>query len=230
MIACPAILDLAVIFWPSVRLAELLGSFDHLLHGSQPGCALVPVVEHVPRSEPTPTAGRRRCMQDPTFDETHDIGASDIEQVGCLLRSDLTIGTDHVHRRARCQARQQSLHGSIRFGREYCNLIADLDADRQVVEVERGNDGTLPSVEAEGLGVPVHAASIGDGQASAISDFQVVRTVERCRAGSLLAKPPIHSVPHLTGLRDVDETLLHKLTHRNANVLLTSHPEQPPVR
>ena len=65
VIARPTTLDLAVIFWPSVRLAELLGSFDHLLHRSESGCALVPVVEHVPRSEPTPTARRRRCIAGP---------------------------------------------------------------------------------------------------------------------------------------------------------------------
>ena len=99
-----------------------------------------------------------------------------------------------------------------------------------MVEVEPGNDSTLCSVEGEGLDAPVHAASIGGDESSAIGEFQSVRTVKVVRAGSLLTKPPIDSVPHLTGLRDVDETLLHKLAHRNANVLLTSDPQQPPVR
>jgi hypothetical protein len=35
--------------------------------------------------------------------------------------------------------------------------------------------------------------------------------VEHCRAGSLLAKPPIHRVPHLPWLVDRDKALLHQL-------------------
>ena len=173
MIAFPASLDLPVIFWPSVRLAEPFGSFDHLLHRSESGCALVPVVEHVPRSEQTPTVRRRGCTQQPSFDETHDIGAGDIEQVGRLLRGELTIGTDHVDRRARRQARKQCPNCSTGLGRECCDLVADLEVNRQLVKVERGNDGTLSSVEGEGLGAPVHAASIGDDEVSAIGDFQL---------------------------------------------------------
>ena len=171
VIACPATLDLAVIFWPSVRLAEPFGSFDHLLHRSEPGCALVPVVEHVPRSEQTPTVRRRGCTQDPSFDETHHIGASDVEQICRLLRGELTIGADHVDRRACRQGRQTRPHGPTRFGREHCDLVAVPDARRQLIELERGNDGALSSVKDERFGVTVHATSIGDSQASAIGNF-----------------------------------------------------------
>ena len=52
-------------------------------------------------------------------------------------------------------------------------MVADLEVNQQFVEVERGNDGTLSSVEGEGLGAPVHAASIGDDEVAAIGDFQL---------------------------------------------------------
>ena len=94
-----------MIFWPS-GLAEPFGSLDHLFHRSESGCARVPVVEHVPRAEQSPTVRRRGCTQDPSFDETHDIGAGDIEQIRRLLRGQLTIGADHVDRRACRQGRQ----------------------------------------------------------------------------------------------------------------------------
>ena len=84
-----------------------------------------------------------------------------------------TIGTDHVDRRARRQARKQCPNCSTGLGRECCDLVADLEVNQQFVEVERGNDSTLSSVEGEGLGAPVHAASIGDDEVSAIGDFQL---------------------------------------------------------
>jgi hypothetical protein len=129
----------------------------------------LPVVEHVLRAEQTATACCRDCSENASVDETHDICTTDIEQIGCLLRCELTIGTDDVHGRARRQRLQKRPHGAIGFGRKRCNLVTNLHVGRQLVEIERGDDIAVSAIEDERLGVQAHATSIDDSNASSMS-------------------------------------------------------------